>query len=84
MYTARLLDAAEAPIDTAGRRFQPGEPATLRNRAAGKQLVEIFHAAMGMETFIERIVQVTRPDMRIICMTGIEFLQCTHGVPVIV
>jgi hypothetical protein len=79
----RLLHAAESRIGTASRGFQPGQPATLRHRATGKQSIQEFHAAMRMKAFFKCVMNFTCVNGRFAIMTNIELLQCTHGIPVL-
>ncbi len=66
-----------------GVQVQAGDAAALRNRPAGKQLIEIFHSAAGMEAFVERVMQFAHVELAQL-MPGEIFLQGTHHFPMLV
>ena len=57
-----LGDAAEALVDCARRRLEPCDPAALRHRPAGEESIQVLDAALAMELFIERVVQLAQVD----------------------
>jgi hypothetical protein len=59
------------------------EQAALGQRSLGEQLVEVLDAPCGMETLIERIVQVANIH-RGFFIACADILQRTHGLPVLV
>ena len=75
--SAPLLHATERSILCTSRHFQPGQAASLGNRPAGKQPVEIFHSSIDMKPFIQRIMQFTHVEVGLVMRSEVS-LQCVH------
>jgi hypothetical protein len=75
------LDASEGLVDRPGWGFEPGEAATLGDRSAREDRVQMLEAALGMKALLERVVQAAHVWLLV---GGEEALQGADNLPVVV